>query len=135
MTPPKIVIINDEPAILLVFDTVLTRAGYDTHLCTQGTGPYHVIRQITLDLVILDLTLEHPQAGEAVLELLDHDPATAGIPIIVCSGDTYALQANSQRWQAQGYHLIAKPFELADLLELVHRALTERGTSSLGAGG
>jgi len=134
MSPPTIVIVDDEPTILLVLDTVLTRAGYETHLWTHGNNAYHFIRQIKPDLIILDLTLEQPNAGAAVLELLDHDPATAAIPVIMCSGDMFALQMNGERWRAKGYHLLAKPFDLADLLELVRRALTERGTPDLGAG-
>ncbi len=67
MTPPTIVIIEDDPAILMVLEMMLQRAGYTTIGWMTGTDAHQLIQQAQPDLVILDLTLEHPHAGEMVL--------------------------------------------------------------------
>ncbi len=78
-------VVEDDTAFQDLLDTVLTAEGYTVFRWTQGAGADTFIRTVQPDLVILDLWLEHPQAGSMVLGLLMVDPATRYIPVIICS--------------------------------------------------
>jgi len=123
MSPQTILIVEDDPDLLRVVDKALTRAGYTTRCWTTGKDAHQLIRQFQPDLLILDLLLEDPHAGEMVLGLLELDPKTNGIPVIVCSGDLRMLQLQGERFRLKGHHVLEKPFALADLLAMVRRAL------------
>jgi len=133
MTSAKIVIVEDEPAILLLLDTILTRAGYDTLLTTTGRDAYPLIQQIRPDLVILDLTLEQPRAGEMVLELLERDPHTSAIPVLLCSGDLARLRETAARFQPNVQAALAKPFQIAEVLAAVRSTLAPARSRERGA--
>ena len=99
------------------------RAGYTTRCWTNGKDAHQLIRQLQPALVILDLVLEEPHAGEMVLGLMELDPKTTTIPVIVCSADDRTLQRQQAWFQRKGHHVLTKPFALADLLDLVRRTL------------
>ena len=61
--------------------------GYRTLPYRQGAGAYELIEHERPDAVIMDIRMEHPRAGLAVLQRLRHDPATAAIPVLICTAD------------------------------------------------
>ena len=87
VTPPsppptgaRIVAVEDDAEIQELLDAVLTAEGYTVQHWAQGAGAYEFIRAVQPDVVILDLWLEHAQAGSMVLGLLMVDPATRSCP-------------------------------------------------------
>ncbi len=60
--------------------------------------------------MILDLWLEHPQAGSMVLDLLMGDPATRYIPVIICSAYRQLLREQEAQLRTRGYVLLDKPY-------------------------
>jgi signal transduction histidine kinase/CheY-like chemotaxis protein len=69
------------------------------------------------DLILLDLNLTGA-GGEEVLEKLRADPATAGIRVVIVSGDVATETVERlRRAGADGY--LAKPFAAAELKELL----------------
>ena len=83
---PRIAVIDDDPDILNMLEASLTPEGYHVLCYTVGNGAYEWIRGEQPDLIILDLWMETPDTGNAVIGLLLADPATRAIPIIVFSG-------------------------------------------------
>jgi DNA-binding response OmpR family regulator len=69
--------------------------------------------------VILDIWMETPEAGWQLLELLRLDPATATLPVLVCSADVVFLRAKEAQLLAEGYGVLVKPFGLDALLARV----------------
>ncbi len=59
----RIVVIEDDHAILALLDTLLTEAGYHPIRWDQVQDAHELIRTVQPDLVIFDLWLEHPGAG------------------------------------------------------------------------
>jgi len=90
---PLIAVIDDDPEILQMLHRALTFAGYRTVLWQRGKDAHRMIRQAQPALVILDLWLEARDSGEIVLDLLQLDPRTRSIPVIVCSGHVPILRA------------------------------------------
>jgi DNA-binding response OmpR family regulator len=116
MPRPVIAVVEDEPDILLIMDDLLQFAGYETILCMRGEDAYHTIRNLKPDLIILDLFLEHPHAGEQLLGMLDIDPTTRQIPVIICSAHLHTLGHRAELLQQAGHVLLAKPYEPEELL-------------------
>ena len=112
---PKIVIVEDDPDIRTLLRTMLPLKGYEPRLWQVGTDPVLLIQQAQPDMVILDVRIRSSEDGWAVLERLQEDPATARIPVLVCSADVMALQHRAVELRARGYAALAKPFVFTDL--------------------
>ena len=67
--------------------TLLAAAGYDLVFHPRAAGALAVIRQVQPAVAIIDLHLEVPYAGLAVVRALRADPATRALPLIVWSTD------------------------------------------------
>jgi DNA-binding response OmpR family regulator len=122
-TRARIVVVEDDAAVQDLLDTVLTAAGYTVFRWTQGVGAEAFIRNMQPDLVILDLWLEHPQAGSMVLGLLMVDPATRFIPVLICSAYRQLLGDQEAQLRTHGYLILDKPYQMEDLVAQVHTLL------------
>jgi DNA-binding response OmpR family regulator len=132
--PPaaRIVVVEDDPVIQELLDTVLTDDGYTVLVWTQGEGAATFIHEVQPDLVILDLWLEHPQAGSMVLGLLMVNPATRQIPVIICSAYRQLLGDQEAQVRAQGYVIVDKPYAIEVLLAQVHALLGGNQARAVG---
>ena len=116
MEAPLIAVIDDDLPFRQMLDEVLTDEGYRTFLWPSGKDVHLMIQQVNPDLIILDMWLEYARAGEQVLGLLELDPRTRQIPVIICSGNMPLLQSRNQEFRQKGYRLLEKPFDMDDLL-------------------
>jgi DNA-binding response OmpR family regulator len=123
MSRACIAVINDEQTIVDMLTDFLQDAGYETIECFAGDGSYDLIRREQPGLVIIDLQMEHPDAGLHVLEKLRADPATADIPVIICSADGRGLQEKAATIQALHGEILEKPFNLDPLLAKIRTLL------------
>jgi len=122
-TAARIVVVEDDAAFQDLLDTVLTAEGYTVLRWTQGAGADAFIRDVQPDLVILDLWLEHPQAGSMVLGLLMVDPATRYIPVIICSAYRQLLGDQEAQLRTHGYLILDKPYQIEELVAQVRTLL------------
>ena len=129
MASPVIAVVDDDEAYLNLMDDLLTGEGYQTVLLTEGDRAYHAIRKEMPHLVIMDIRLEHPEAGWAVLESLRLDPGIRDTPVIICSADAQFLQAKAHLLRETGCDILEKPFNLEDLLARVQAAIGSPSTN------
>lgn len=121
MANPLIVVVNDDTDFLNLMHELLCDEGYQTIIHREGSTAYEKIRSEKPDLAILDIRLEHPEAGWSVLELIRLQPETTHLPVIVCSADARMLHDKQDWLQKHRVEILEKPFNLDDLLELVRR--------------
>ena len=81
------------------------------------------IRHAKADLVILDLFLHGETTGWQQLEILTLDPATRGIPVIICSAARGSLEHARAKLAALDVAVLEKPFDLEQLEAAVAAAL------------
>jgi CheY-like chemotaxis protein len=120
-----VVVVDDNAANVLLVQRILDRLP-DLEVLSESDGQrgLELIRQRQPDLVLLDLNLPSID-GEGILAALRADPGTSRIPVVIMSGD--AIPETARRLQAAGAAMfIAKPFELATLLDTVN-VLLDRG--------
>ena len=129
MPGPVIAVVNDDEAYLNLMDDLLTGEGYQTVLLTEGDPAYQAIRKEMPHLVILDIRLEHSEAGWTILESLRLDPAIRDTPVIICSADAQFLQAKAHLLREKGCDILEKPFNLEDLLAKVQAAIGSPSTN------
>lgn len=80
------------------------------------------------DLAILDLQVFHQARPDiAVLDLIQHNPAVAGMPILLTATDPSLLQRTVAGLQRAHTDWIAKPFDLEELLRKIDLLLAELG--------
>lgn len=121
---PRIVVINDDETFLELMRELLEEEGYKVLLAHESDGGHTLVRKERPALVILDLRLEHPDAGWMILQALTLDPHTAMIPVIVCSADVRLLREKEQWLLQRGCMVQEKPFALNDILDKIAAALT-----------
>ncbi len=123
MTGPCILIIENDPAMVVLFEDILTEAGYQTDVWPRCAGAAAHIRQSQPQVVLLGLWLEQRGDGWTVLQALREDAATAQLPVIICTGDRQALEDEAARFVDARCQVVIKPFDVDTLLVTVHTAL------------
>lgn len=121
----RILIIEDDPAILKILQRGLSYEGYVVDIATDGRGGLTLSRDHHPDLVILDLMLP----GMDGLEVCRRLRTSGNIPILMLTAkDT--IQDRVQGLDAGADDYLVKPFNLDELLAriraLLRRTQTER---------
>ena len=110
----KILVVDDDPAIVRLLVVNLQHAGYQEAHAFSGLEALQRIAEDLPDLVILDIGMPHMTGLEMLRTLREHD-ATRLLPVII-------LTANSTDQDLfAGYHgganfYLTKPFNPAQLL-------------------
>jgi CheY-like chemotaxis protein len=127
----RIAVIDDDVVFVdLMQDLLASGEGYEVVSTPQWLQSFEFIKEVQPDLVILDLMLGREQTGWSVLELLREDPATARIPVILCSAAAPALTHLNAAANGHGaLEAVAKPFDVDHILEVIERLLS-RGRPS-----
>lgn len=119
MSGAHVLLIEDDPSIVVGLRMNLESEGYRVSVADEGEAGLALARQPGVDLVILDVMLPRVNGFE-ILRLLRREGRT--MPIIVLSA------RNSEIDKVMGLELgaedyVAKPFGLAELLARVRAAL------------
>lgn len=116
MPTPLIVVVDRDPVFLELTKLLLESHGYAMRGCRSASAAQPLIRQLQPALVLVDVRHGGADANWLVLDLLRLDPATATIPVIVCSIDAEYLHAKAEYFALLGISCMAKPFWTQDLL-------------------
>jgi DNA-binding response OmpR family regulator len=115
----KILVVDDEPDILLMLRMALEDEGYDVVLAADGEMAMARIEEHSPDLVVLDLMMPVLD-GYGVLGRLQSSGST--LPVVVLSARND--QADVDRALSLGAaEFMSKPFDLDRLLALVESKL------------
>lgn len=120
---PRILVIDDDPAIAELVSVNLEMAGYDVNQAGDGVRGQALAVQLMPDLIMLDLMLPKVD-GLTVCQRLRRDRRTAEIPVLMLTalGQT---QDKVDGFNAGADDYLTKPFELDEMLARV-RALLRR---------
>ncbi len=111
MTQPYAIVIEDDPKLGVIFQTVMQQAGYETALDNNGSH-YHALLDVRQpDLVILDLHLPFAFGGDILTEIREKYPDTV---VAVVTADF--VKAKTLTVKAD--HILIKPVSVASLMRL-----------------
>ncbi|HYF35689.1 MAG TPA: sigma-54 dependent transcriptional regulator, partial [Prosthecobacter sp.] len=115
----KIVIIDDEAAILELMSKLCRAAGHTVVSCTTGTEGMAVIRSQQPELVIVDLRIGDVSGLDIVAMCRDVLPNTA---VIMVTGHG-SVETAVEAMRLGAFDYLTKPFDLGDLIKTVNQAL------------
>ena len=117
MTRARILLVDDDRAMLQLYRTALALAGFDVETADDGLGALQKIDADPPSLVVLDLQMPCVD-GLAVLSELRANRSTWNIPVVVVTGtdgqDAAAAQASA---------VLRKPCEPAELIAAIEQYL------------
>ena len=118
----KILVMDDDPTIADLLREALADEGYETYMTTQSLRFYDAVQESKPDLILLDLMMQYLD-GRDELKLLGMTDFK--IPVIVVTAFLDAGKEEEAFREAGVVHIVYKPFDLDDLVELVRTTIGE----------
>ena len=116
-----VLIIDDSPTELHLFQTMLEKAGFDTRVADSGEEGVSVARTARPDCILMDVVMPGMNGFQATRKLTK-DPATAAIPvIIITSKDQETDKIWGMRQGAVEY--LVKPIVDNDLVAMINAVM------------
>lgn len=113
----KVLVIDDDAAILEVMQEALEHFGYEVRVTAQAHAAFSMIDAFKPELVLLDYKLDGANGGE-ICHQIKTNPWTAHLPVVLVSAYCKSILSLGNC----GYDkLLAKPFDLEELLSTVEK--------------
>ena len=113
---PRVVVVNDAPAVLALYRDMLEELHYEPVVMATDAIETHRIRSATPDAVVLDLTVGlQTEYGVEMAKELRADARYAAIPIVVATANADALDGARRTLEEIGVPILLKPFSLQEL--------------------
>jgi len=129
MDMDSLLVIDDDPNLLLGMNAILKRNGYSVRTASRGSDGIHIARTEPVDLIICDLMMPPPNGFE-VLDTLGKDPQTANIPFIFLSARTSGEDKVSGLLNGADDYIV-KPFQKEELLARIAAILRRKQKISM----
>jgi DNA-binding response OmpR family regulator len=121
----RILIVDDEPNIVISLEYLMRRAGYDVAVAADGEAALGAVADAPPDLVILDVMLPKVNGFE-VCRRLRADPRWSGLKILMLTAKGRDTElAKGIEVGADAY--VTKPFSTRDLVAQIGEMLRARG--------
>jgi two-component system response regulator HydG len=124
-TKPRILVVDDEPAMAEMLAAGLTRSGNDVVVHTNPREALEAAQQQSFDCVVTDVRMAHMNGVELCSEIVRSCP---GVPVIVVTAFG-SIEAAVDAIRAGAFEFITKPFELEAVRHVVSRAVEHRRLS------
>jgi DNA-binding response OmpR family regulator len=121
----KVMVIDDEPFILMMLEDKLKRAGLDVVALKESVNVIDIVRKEKPDLIILDWMMPEI-SGIEVCGMLKSDPELSDIPVFMLTAkgqeedEKLGMRSGVDRY-------ITKPFSPSALLDIVLKELENIG--------
>lgn len=123
--PRRLLIVDDEKAILRSVGRFLKGSGYDVETASTGSDALLALRERQFDAVVCDLRMPG-LSGEELFERARAEFPEVAPRIIFTSGDL--LREESREFvRNSGCRSLQKPYELSDLLDILHEVCGDGG--------
>ncbi len=120
----KVLIVDDEPHLRLLYETELRRAGFETMTAGNAAQGLEFVDTMRPDLVVLDIRMAGMDGIEALQRILDRNNS---IPVVLNTAFS-SYRDNYLTWAADAY--VTKSSDVTELLNTVKNILDERLAAS-----
>jgi DNA-binding NtrC family response regulator len=118
----RILLVDDEPAIAEWLRMVLEAEGYDVGVAGDSVSAMGQMTEREFALALVDLVLPDGDGLQLLQQLKSKDPSLEVIIMTGHSSISKAVEATKQG----AFYFVAKPFDSAEMLTLVNKALERR---------
>jgi DNA-binding response OmpR family regulator len=120
----KILIVDDEPHLRLLYETELRRAGFETMTAGNAAQGLEFVETMKPDLVILDIRMAGMDGIEAMQRILERDNS---IPVVLNTAFS-SYRDNYLTWAADAY--VTKSSDVSELVSTVKGVLDNKATAA-----
>jgi DNA-binding response OmpR family regulator len=124
MAKKRVFIADDQPEVLSLLKDFLTTNNFEVMTCRESRNVLRLIRSFKPQLILLDLLMPD-LGGFEVCEILNSEPETNGIPVIVISGLSDPLDVK-KAYKLGVVDYLVKPFSLEGMLKKVNQAIANK---------
>ena len=130
--PRKVLVVEDDPALLTLLTTAFVREGFQTYSAKNGRLGVEMVKTLQPDLMVTDIVMPEMEGIGAILEARRCSPATKVIAI--SGGGHYGRSENFLVWAHElgADEVLAKPFRMSSLI-MAARVVLDRPLPSDGA--
>ena len=128
--PVRILVVDDDPAVIYALPLLLKSAGYDTRVAATGQGCLNRLKEALPDLILLDVTLPDMD-GVEVCRRIKADPKLADTFVVLLSGIRTDSDKQAEGLEAGADGYIARPVGDRELLARVQALLRLREAEAL----
>lgn len=114
-------LVEDEPAIRHILQTMLARSGFTVEPQANGRAALEALSTKRYDLLVTDLTMPVLGGREVVAWSRDHAPETI---VMVVTG--FIDCAEAQGLEEAGVYVLRKPFKVGAVRDLLEGAIADR---------
>jgi CheY-like chemotaxis protein len=124
-----VLVVDDEPAIARSLALLFKRRGHSVLTASSGNGALEVLDQASVDCLVLDYRLPDLRGDALYQYVIARFPRLHGRAVFLTGDITLEVR---QSLEHTGCRVVAKPFELNDLMSVVDEVLA-RDDGSAGA--
>ncbi len=124
----KVLVVDDERTIRETLKEILEEEGYQVFTEEVGSRVLQRVKEVSPDLIILDLFLPGT-SGMEVLENLNREGLTQKIPVIIVSGHG-TVETAVKAMKLKAFDFIEKPIKYEKLLSVVEEAIERKSENS-----
>ncbi len=114
--PKKILVVDDNPDILMMLDGRLKTSGYEVRGVLNGDAALKQIEADPPDLILLDIMMPGME-GNVLAQTLKANPRWKEIPIVFMTALRKPGEQERAGAQVGSNIIFSKPFEFSELLE------------------
>ncbi len=123
MTKHKVLIIDDEPDILMTLDFLMRKAGYEVFIGRDGAEAIELVKSNQPQLVLLDVMMPNVD-GYEVCQFIKNTPEYKNCKVVFLSAKTKQKDIE-KAYEIGADYYIPKPFSSRDLVKKVKEMLNE----------
>jgi DNA-binding NtrC family response regulator len=118
----RVLLVDDEPSLLLTYRLILEREGYEVVACGTSREAIAALQKQKFDALLCDHLLEDHHTGFEVVSAARQ--LDAGLPAALLTG--YAAREISQEAANQRIEVMFKPIEIQEFLATTSRMLRKQ---------
>lgn len=122
---PRILVLDDNASIRLLYEEELTEEGYDVSCENDGVDLDKLVCEMRPDLIVLDLKLGSTSGGQVLGKRRGED---VSVPVILCTA--YPFSPKEAKTMGAG-DLVIKSSDLSELKAKIKKALSGNASALL----
>ena len=124
-TPKKIIVADDDPAILRLVKAILEKDEFDVLTARDGKEAYKLLQSdVQFEAAIFDVVMPYIQGTELVT-YMKSEKRLMDIPVIIMTAEQNP-RFSSESFQAGAVAFLPKPFTTSQLKVMLHMFLNEK---------
>ncbi len=121
----RILVVDDDPAIVEILVVGLQRDGYEVRTATTGIAALHLAQEVVFDLAIIDIRLPDTRMdGIDVVRYL-RQVQSHQFPIVLLTAHVVADAEMKPGLDAGANTYLFKPFRLAEVRACIHSLIAD----------